>query len=71
VTSQKSTVTTFRCSRFAGAGTSGAAQELQNRESSGFSRPHSEQTTTAGAYDEKGRRAKVSRRRPRVSTVPR
>jgi hypothetical protein len=26
---------------------------LQNRESSGFSRPHSEQTTTRGAYDEK------------------
>ena len=44
-TSQKSTVTTFRCSRF-GAASSGAAHALQKRAPSGFSAPHAAQVAT-------------------------
>ena len=44
VTSQKSTVTTFRTSRGAAASASAAPHESQKRAPSRFSAPHCEQT---------------------------
>ncbi|MDX6477772.1 MAG: hypothetical protein QOG29_359, partial [Gaiellaceae bacterium] len=46
LTSQKTTVTVLRCSRWATAAPSGAAQESQKCASSRFSDPHLAQMTT-------------------------
>jgi hypothetical protein len=48
VTSQKSTVTVFRCSRAGAKASNGAAQYGRKRKSPSLSRPHSVQTGTTG-----------------------